>query len=304
MDRTEPQSQDGLATERSVVEGPSGDLITRNALEAIARGDVLREVARRVFGDTRVGERIAEVEVKGRRGRVIHLQLDTLTDGLPDRATDLAAVGSYTEIGADHIVQRDMVGGGVKREFVAEIQMQTRFPLATRQRLEALELFGTHLMSVSSHIDYLGREGDALGLEEGRYGAVDVEARRNVVHSTEAIGQCGIRKYLVGGAVEELAIIRIVDAEVTTEEVHTYPRKESQILPRHEVLQRYPIDQVLEDLHAAVLHIDRALIEDRILQRHDRSDASTGIECAVRATKIHIGEVVSSEDRVTGIAPA
>ena len=114
MDRTEAKSQDGLATERSVVEGPSGDLITRNALEAIARGDVLREVARRVFGDTCVGERIAEVEVKGRRGRVIHLQLDTLTDGLTDRTTDLAAVGSYTEVGADHIAQRDMVGGGVK----------------------------------------------------------------------------------------------------------------------------------------------------------------------------------------------
>ena len=182
--------------------------------------------------------------------------------------------------------------------------MQTGFPLATRQRLEALELFGTHLMSVSSHIDYLGREGDALGLEEGGDGAVDVEARRDVVHSAEAISQCGIRKYLVGGAVEELAVIRIVDAEVTTEEVHTYPRKESQILPRHEVLQRYPIDQVLEDLHTAVLHIDRALIEDRILQRHDRPDASTGIECAVRATKIHVGEVVSSEDSVAGIAPA
>ena len=114
VDRTEAQSQDGLATERSVVEGPSGDLITRNALQAIARGDVLREVARRVFGDTGVGERIAEVEVKGRRGRVIHLQLDTLTDGLTDRATDLAAVSSYTEVGADHIVQRDMVGGGVE----------------------------------------------------------------------------------------------------------------------------------------------------------------------------------------------
>ena len=156
MDRTEAKSQDGFATESSVVEGPSRDLITRNALEAIARGDVLREVARRIFGDTRVGERIAEVEVKGRRGREIHLQLDTLTDGLTDRTTDLASVSSYTEVGADHIVQRDMVGGGVKRELVAEIQMQTGFPLATRQRLEALELFGTHLMSVSSHIDYLG----------------------------------------------------------------------------------------------------------------------------------------------------
>ena len=74
----------------------------------------MREVARRIFGDTCVGERIAEVEVKGRRGRVIHLQLDTLTDGLTDRTTDLAAVSSYTEVGADHIIQRDMVGGGVE----------------------------------------------------------------------------------------------------------------------------------------------------------------------------------------------
>ena len=66
-----------------------------------------------------------------------------------------------------------------------------------------------------------------LGLEEGGDGAVDVEARRDVVHSAEAISQCGIRKYLVGGAVEELAVIRIVDTEVTTEEVHADARKES-----------------------------------------------------------------------------
>ena len=108
----------------------------------------------------------------------------------------------------------------------------------------------------------------------------------------------------MGRAVEELEVIRIVDVIVTMEEVEAYTSQDAELLPGHEVLHGQTIDDVLEYLHATILHIDRTLVKDRILQRHHRANTCTGIERTIRATQIEEGDVVRSEEGVAGVAPA
>ena len=114
--------------------------------------------------------------------------------------------------------------------------MQTYFPLTARARLEASQLFGGHLAPISVHIYNLRGEGDILWLEEGGDGAVDVEAGSDVVDSTEAIGKGRVIQYLMGCAVKELEVIRIVDVVVTMEEVEAYTSQNAELLPGHKVL--------------------------------------------------------------------
>ena len=114
MSNSEAELEDTLSQDRCIVECPCRDLVTWYAFEAIASGNVIGELAGGVAGNACVGEGVAQGEVEGLRGRIVHLQLDTLTDRLPDGASDLTAVGSCTQVTTNDVVQRDVVGCGME----------------------------------------------------------------------------------------------------------------------------------------------------------------------------------------------
>ena len=111
---SEAELEDTLRQNRSVVEGPCRDLVTWYAFEAIASGNVIGELAGGVAGNACVGEGVPQGEVEGLRGRIVHLQLETLADRLPDGPSDLTTIGSCTEVATYDVVQRDVVGCGME----------------------------------------------------------------------------------------------------------------------------------------------------------------------------------------------
>ena len=114
MSYSEAELEDTLSQDRCIVESPCRDLVTWYAFEAIASGNVIGELAGGVAGNACVGERVAQGEVEGLRGRIVHLQLDTLADRLSDGASNLTAIGSCTEVTTYDVVQRDVVGCGME----------------------------------------------------------------------------------------------------------------------------------------------------------------------------------------------